>query len=142
MDNVKNGETVKLEFEGRLKDGRVLGRSGEETPLEFTIGAGNVPRELNEAVKDMRPGDVKEIEISGEKIFGVHDQALVFDVDKEKISSVREPRVGSRIRIQSKDGKGYEARIVDISDTKIKLDANHFLAGKDAVFKIKMLSRG
>jgi peptidylprolyl isomerase len=47
--------------------------------------------------------------------------------------------VGKRLKIQQKHGKSTIVRVTDFSNSKVTLDANHPLAGKNLIFDIKLI---
>ena len=53
MTEVKNGDTVRLHYTGRLPDGTQFGTSEGRAPIEFTVGAGQVITGLETEVDGM-----------------------------------------------------------------------------------------
>jgi peptidylprolyl isomerase len=47
---------------------------------------------------------------------------------------------GAKVGLMHKSGQPMQAVIADITGEKVVLDFNHFLAGKDLVFKVKIVS--
>ena len=59
MAQVKNGDTVKVHYHGKLRSGETFDSSDGREPLEFTVGSGQVIKGFDEGVKGMQVGDKK-----------------------------------------------------------------------------------
>ena len=70
MQQVKNGDTIKIHYKGRLDDGTVFDSSEGREPLEFTVGAGQVIPGFDAGVRDMNVGDKKTIHIPSVEAYG------------------------------------------------------------------------
>ncbi|MGD9347018.1 MAG: peptidylprolyl isomerase [Candidatus Aminicenantes bacterium] len=137
--SVKKGDTVKIHYTGRIKDGNVIDSSLEREPLEFEIGSGSVIAGVDKAMTGMKPGEKKEVTVSPEDAYGEHDQNLLIDVPKEKIPEDIDPKVGMQLQLINTSGQALPALITEVRDESIKLDANHPFAGKELVFDIELL---
>jgi peptidylprolyl isomerase len=137
--SVKKGDTVKIHYTGRIKDGPVFDSSVERDPLEFEIGSGSIIKGLEKAVVGMKPGEKKEISVPPEEGYGDLDQKLLFDMPKEKIPADIKPEVGMRLQLVNSKGQTIPVLITEIKDESIKIDANHPLAGKELIFNIELL---
>ncbi|HYH85371.1 MAG TPA: FKBP-type peptidyl-prolyl cis-trans isomerase, partial [Pyrinomonadaceae bacterium] len=67
---VKNGDHVRVHYTGRLANGQVFDSSRDGEPLEFTVGAGEVIPGFDEALRGMRVGESKTVEIESEDAYG------------------------------------------------------------------------
>jgi peptidylprolyl isomerase len=64
----------------------------------------------------------------------------VFKVHKQKLSEIKEPKIGAKYRIKEKNnGNSYNGRITKIDGNEVTLDANHILAGKDINYEIELI---
>lgn len=59
MRQVKNGDTVKVHYHGRLTDGTTFDSSEGREPLEFEVGSGMVIKGFDDGVMGMKVGDKK-----------------------------------------------------------------------------------
>ncbi len=102
---VKEGDHVKVEYTGKLKDGTIFDSSIEELakksefydenrdyePLVFTIGAGKVIPGFEKGVKGMEVGEEKKIEIPPEEAYGeegdhpLAGETLIFEIEVKEI---------------------------------------------------------
>src|SRR6266481_563205 len=70
MRPAKQGDTVRVHYRGKLRDGSMFDASFDREPVQFTIGKGQVIPGFEEAVVGMNPGDSKTTELPVEKAFG------------------------------------------------------------------------
>ena len=61
MQQAKNGDTVKVNYTGKLKDGTIFDASASRGPLQFIIGDGQIIPGFDQAVIGMNVGDKKNI---------------------------------------------------------------------------------
>ena len=60
MQQVKNGDTVKVHYHGKLTDGTTFDSSESRQPLEFEVGSGKVIKGFDEGVQGMTVGEKKQ----------------------------------------------------------------------------------
>jgi len=139
MLKAKQGDTVKINYTGRLADGRVFGSSDGREPLTFTIGRQEVMPKIEDAVIDMGPGESKQIQISPEDGYGRHKTELVREVERTRLPPEMDPRVGARLKAFSPTNQEFVFTVTGVTETTVTLDANHPLAGKTLTFDIKLI---
>ena len=139
MAQAKQGDTVKVHYTGKLKDGTVFDCSLERQPLEMTIGSGKIIPGVEEAVEGMSPGESKTVEISPKKGYGDHREEMVQQIDKGQFPENTEPQVGQQFQVQRQDGQPMVFTVVETQDDTVTVDANHPLAGKDLVFELELV---
>ncbi len=139
MAQAKNGDTVKVHYTGKLEDGTVFDSSLDRDPVEFTIGEGDLISGFERAVMGMESGDSKTITIPAEQGYGAHHEELVTEVEKDQFPPDIEAKVGQQLQLQSQDGRQMIVTVTEVSDSSVKLDANHPLAGKDLTFDLQLV---
>ena len=138
MTQANTGNTVRVHYTGQLADGRQFDSSEGRDPLEFEIGAQQVIPGFEQAVVGMEPGDSKQVTIPPEKAYGPYQENLVFQVGREQIPPDMELSVGQQLQLR--DGEQVMgARVTQLSQEQVTLDANHPLAGQDLVFDIELV---
>ena len=70
MSQVKNNDTVKIHYTGKLEDGQVFDSSIEREPIEFTIGGGQIIPGLEKGLIDMEVNEKKTIQIPQTEAYG------------------------------------------------------------------------
>ena len=141
MSSVKKGDTIKVEYIGRLKDGTVFDSSEKhDEPLEFTVGDGKIIEGFDKEVVGMEIGQEKEITISPEKGYGPHNPDLVRDIPRKIFPEDRELKPGMVFVMAIQNGKKIPVRITGVEGKIVTVDLNSPLAGKTLLFTIKIVN--
>ena len=136
----KNGDTVQVNYTGKLADGTVFDSSQGRDPLEFTLGRGDMIPGFEKEVLGMKVGDKKTFTIPSDEAYGPHLDNLVIEVSRDRLPGNVTPEVGMQLVMSAPDGKTIPATITKVTDnTSVTLDANHPLAGKDLTFDIELV---
>lgn len=138
-EQVKNGDTVRVRYEGRFDDGQVFDSSEGREPLEFEVGAGEVIPGFDEAVRGMSVGDKKTVEIEPENAYGERREQLVAQMERESMQVDSEPREGMSLLMQLPDGQQLPVTVTEVTDSHVTLDANHPLAGRKLTFDLELV---
>lgn len=141
-EKIKKGDVVKIDYEGKLEDGKVFDSSkkeGQSNPIEFEVGAGKVIPGFDEAVEGMEKGETKEFTIPSEKAYGKRVEELKKEFPKSALQTDTEPEKGMVLMLQSPEGQQFPAQICDVGEETITLDLNHPLAGQDLSFNIEVV---
>lgn len=134
MTTVKEGDTIKIRYIGRLEDGSVFDSSENRPPLEFTVGEGEVVQGLELGVIGMTPGETKTITIPAEQGYGPYMKERVFEMDRKKIPGNFDIAVGMRLQMYRADGMPMSVTVAGVSENTLTMDSNHQLAGKTMIF--------
>jgi peptidylprolyl isomerase len=138
MAQAKTGDTVKVHYTGKLDDGTVFDSSEGREPLEFKIGEGGLIPDFEQAVVGMKPGDSKTIQIASENAYGPYHEEMVIDIERKELPEDLEPKVDQKLQVQQKEGEEFVVTVTEVTETSVKLDGNHPLAGKDLTFDIEL----
>ena len=143
-----SGDTVEVDYIGAFENGTLFDTSieGEAkkgglplrpsySPLEFTVGAGQMIEGFDAAVVGMKEGQQKTVTLPPEKAYGGWSQENVVEVPVANIQGTGELKVGGVLS----GPNGMRGKIVKIEGGKATVDFNHDLAGKTLVFTIKMV---
>ncbi|ASZ14282.1 peptidylprolyl isomerase [Chitinophaga sp. MD30] len=139
MQAVKNGDTVKVHYHGRLTNGTTFDSSEGRQPLEFKVGAGMVIKGFDNGVLDMKPGDKKTVHIPVVEAYGPKNEELIMDFPKANLPEDLKPEIGMELQMSNPQGNVFPVKVVAVKDEFITLDANHALAGEDLVFDIELV---
>ena len=140
MDAVKEGLKVKILFEAKLENGKTVLKTEEESPLELTVGEGTIPKSLDAALVDMKIGESKTMTLEPSEAFGPVVDDFIIDLPKDGFDAETELESGSKVSINSPEGKNFIGTIVEVKDDKVKADFNHPLAGRSLVFTVTIVS--
>lgn len=140
MAQAKQGDTVQVNYTGKLQDGTVFDTSYNRRPLQFTLGKGQLIEGFEQAVAGMNTGEKKTVVIPAEKAYGPRREESVVAMERKNLPLDTSPQVGQRLEITQADNKTVLVTVTDISETSITLDANHPLAGKELTFDIELVT--
>jgi peptidylprolyl isomerase len=133
------GDTVAVHYTGRLGNGTVFGSSVGGEPLRFVLGQGSVIVGFEQAILGMRVGESKTVVIPAADAYGPHLDELVVTKSWAELPPDWEPKLGDRLPVTQPNGQVLTARVVEITESGVTLDANHPLAGKDLTFDIELV---
>lgn len=139
MSQVKNGDTVKVHYTGKLNDGEVFDSSEGRDPLEFVVGSGNIIQGFDTAVVGMTTGDRKTIQVTPDQGYGERDEKLVAEIERSHVPDTVDLQVGAAMQVKHANGQVMNVTIADLTDEHVTLDANHPLAGKTLTFDIEVV---
>ena len=128
MVQAKEGDTVRVQYTGKLEDGTVFDSSDESSPLEFTIGSGQIIPGFEQAIVGMEPGETKTATIRPEEAYG-----------QRQFPEDIEPEPGQHLQVQQPDGRAAIVTVSEVSESAVTLDANHPLAGQPLTFEIRLV---
>jgi len=138
MPQAKLGDKVKVHYTGKLEDGSVFDDSLKREPLEFKIGEKQLLEDFEQAVIGMKAGEWKTIKIPADRAYGQPRQEMFMALDRGQMPKDLKLSVGQQLQISQDDNMPLIATVNEINETKVVLDANHPLAGKDLVFDITL----
>lgn len=139
MTQAKNGDTVRVNYTGRLSDGTVFDSTDNREPLQFKLGEDRLITGFEEAVMGMAPGESKTVELPPEEAYGQRRDEMVVEIDRGNIPAEMDPKVGQRLQLQRRDGQPVEATVTQVTASNVTVDANHPLAGCRLTFDIELL---
>jgi len=139
MSTAKQGKSVKVHYHGTLNDGTVFDSTYEESPMDFTIGDGEIIPGFEEAVEGMDEGEKKSITVEPDKAYGEYNEKGVVQVPRENLPEDIQPEMGMMLQLNTPEDQVVYVTITDMDEENVTLDANHPLAGKTLNFDIELL---
>lgn len=133
------GDTVAVDYEGRLEDGTVFDSSADRAPLLFTIGAGDVLPLFEQAVIGLNVGESVTVTIPPEDAYGVYyeegRQMVPVDVFGEG-----EPPIGGEFSVKVDEETDLTGRVIGLTEDLVNVivDFNHPLAGHALTYEITL----
>ncbi len=142
MTQVKDGDTVRIHYTGRLADGTQFDSSEGRDPLEFRLGSGNIIPGLEAGIAGMKVGDKATVEIAAADAYGPYHAEGVREVPRSSIPGSEQIEVGAKLKGTAPDGQEMMLVVSAVGDDTVTIDANHPLAGKDLVFDVELVGIG
>lgn len=139
MSIVKEKDTVKVHYTGKLEDGQVFDSSLQREPLEFTLGQGQLIPGFENGVLNMKVNEKKTITIPKDEAYGEVNNELFQQVGKDQLPEDIKPEVGMTLATRNPDGTERPLVVTEVKDDHIVVDANHPLAGKDLTFDLEVV---
>ena len=141
MAVVEQGNTIKVNYVGRLDDGTVFDSSDGKEPLQFKSGANQVIPGFDKEILGMQLNQEKDIKIPVADAYGKLRPELRIEVPIEPFvkSQKMDPKPGMIVTLKDKNGSMMNAIIKEINVPNMILDFNHPLAGQNLNFHIKVV---
>ena len=138
-ETVRDGKFVELTYKVTdRKSGHVLTRV--EFPLGYVHGHNEIlAPSVHMKLEGKSAGDVVEVPIDGNRIFGPRDESLVVT---DRIENVPEEyrQVGTSILMENDKGQTRSFLVTRMDDETLTVDGNNPLCGREVVFKLEILS--
>ncbi len=138
-ETIQDGKFVELTYKVTdKKSGHVLTRV--EFPLGYVHGhneilAPSVHREL----EGKSAGDMIEVPIDGNQIFGPRDESLVFTDSLENVPEEYR-QIGASILMEGDKGQTRSFLVTQMDDARLTVDGNNPLCGRAVVFTLEILT--
>ena len=136
---IQGGKLVELTY--KVTDGK----SGQvltcvEFPLGYVHGYNEIlAPSVHKELEGKSAGDVIEVPIDGNRIFGARDESLVFT---DRIENVPEEyrQVGTAILMENDRGQTRSFLVTHLDDETLTVDGNNPLCGRQVVFTLEILT--
>ncbi|WP_026709098.1 FKBP-type peptidyl-prolyl cis-trans isomerase [Flavobacterium frigidarium] len=139
MTQVKENNTVKVHYTGKLADGQVFDTSEGKEPLAFTLGEGRLIPGFEKGLIDMKLNEKKTINITKDDAYGDPREDLIIEVPKTELPQEMTPEVGMGLVSRTPEGQEMNLLVVEVREESVVLDGNHPLAGKDLIFDLEVV---
>lgn len=139
MQQVKNGDTIKVHYHGRLTNGETFDSSDGREPLEFEVGSGMVIKGFDEGVMGMKIGDKKTVIIPVEEAYGPKNEEMIIEFPKDRFPDDMKAEIGMPLTMSDGSGQNFQVVVKEVKDETVVLDANHPLAGEGLTFDLELV---
>ena len=139
QDIIQDNKFVELNYKVvDIKTGDIL--TTVEFPIAYVHGVSEaLSPEVTAELKGQSVGDIIEVPIDCDQLYGPRDETLVFT---DHIDNVPEEyrEVGMTITMESEKGDPKNFIVTKITDKSLTVDGNNPLCGRDVVFKLEVLT--
>jgi peptidylprolyl isomerase len=129
------GDTVLVHYTGTLDNGEVFDSSSGREPLRFTLGAGSMIPEFEQAIIGMNRGEEKTFTILSDNAYG----PKTLELKKDSISVQEELQVGQQLRMVTEEGRVMEGTVTAVGDDMAIVTNTHPLAGENLTFAVHLV---
>ena len=135
---IRDGKFVELTYKVTdRKSGRVL--TCVEFPLGYVHGHNEIlAPSVHKELEGKSAGDVIEVPIDGNRIFGPRDESLVFTDDLENVPEEYR-QVGTSILMENEEGRTRTFLVTEVSGDTLTVDGNNPLSGREVLFTLEIL---
>ena len=133
------GDTIAVNYTGRMENGEIFDSTKDRMPVKFTVGLGSLIRGFERAVIGMTVGEKKTIVIAPEDAYGPRREEMLVDPPRGNVPADVDLAIGAVVILGDRDGNTMPATIVLIEAETVRVDLNHCMAGKTLVFDIEIL---
>jgi FKBP-type peptidyl-prolyl cis-trans isomerase SlyD len=136
---IRDGKFVELTYKVTdRKLGHVLTRV--EFPLGYVHGHNEIlAPSVHMELEGKSAGDVIEVTIDGNQIFGPRDESLVFSDSLENVPEEYR-QVGTSILMENDKGQTRSFLVTHMDDERLTVDGNNPLRGREVVFTLEILT--
>jgi FKBP-type peptidyl-prolyl cis-trans isomerase SlyD len=120
-------------------DDEVVDSSEEDGPIEFLQGHGNIIPGLEAHLGGLAVGESLQVTVAAKDGYGEFDPEQVVDVPLDEFPEEICVEPGVELEMQDQDGDTLFARILSVGKSRVKLDFNHPLAGKELTFDVTVV---
>ncbi|MDH5204934.1 MAG: hypothetical protein OEY75_04075 [Hylemonella sp.] len=138
-ETIQDGKYVELTY--KVTDKRT---KHVLTTVEFPLGYVHGHNEIlspsvHEVLAGKAVGDVIEVPLDGNQIFGPRDESLVFT---DHIENVPEEyrKIGCSILMENDSGQTRSFVVTGMDDEKLTVDGNNPLCGREVIFTLEILA--
>jgi len=143
---IEKNKMVTLMYELRESDqqGRIIETLDESKPLSFVYGTGRLLPVFESNIDSLSAGDPFKFALSSEMAYGekredmiVNVPISVFETDGKLNEDICQ--VGFEVPMMDTDGNPLNGIVNEITDTYVRMDFNHPMAGQDLYFSGKII---
>lgn len=138
-ETIQDGKFVELTYKVTdRKSGHVL--TCVEFPLGYVHGHNEIlAPSVHKELEGKSVGDVIEVPIDGNRIFGARDESLVFT---DRIENVPEEyrQIGTSILMENDKGQTRSFIVTRMDSETLTVDGNNPLCGREVVFRLEILT--
>lgn len=150
---VETGDTVTVEYTGRLEDGTVFDTTDNDVaeeagladddergfdPLTVDVGSGELIDGFEDALIGLEPGEETSATIPPEQAYGERSEDAVREYEREEFDRLVDgetPETGDVLQTP----EGHMAEITEVTESSVRVDFNHRLAGETLNFDIEVV---
>lgn len=143
---IEKNKMVSLIYELRESgaEGRIIEALDEKRPLTFIYGTGRLLPLFESNIDSLDNGDAFSFKLESAMAYGERREDMIIDVPVsvfETDGKINEDicRVGNEVPMMDTEGNPLTGIINEITDTHVKMDFNHPMAGLDLFFTGKII---
>ncbi len=142
--NIGKNKVVELCYELTV-DGEIVDKTTKEKPLDYIHGTGSLLEKFEKNVEGLEPGGKFSFTITPAEGYGEVDPDRIIDLPKEAFAvngQIREDLLVPGTTIPMVNGRGgiVPGKVIEVSESSVKMDLNSPMAGKTLNFTGEIVS--
>jgi FKBP-type peptidyl-prolyl cis-trans isomerase 2 len=137
---IARGMSVQIEYELRVKGGRIIESSQRSGPLKYVHGDGKMLASLERRLEGLSPGDERTGQIPAEEAFGKEESLPVKEMARRDFPASVKLSEGAIFEAKSATGEPVHFKIIAVAGDTVRTRLLHPLVGRDLEFRVKVLS--
>jgi FKBP-type peptidyl-prolyl cis-trans isomerase SlpA len=136
MIEIGPNTSISLNFALKLESGEIVDSNLGADPVNCSVGDGNLLPGFEKALFGLKAGQKADLHISAEQGFGAYREENLQVFDRDQFAD--ELEVGSVVSFADAARGELPGVIVAIKNSRVEVDFNHPLAGRDLVFQVEI----
>ena len=142
--NIGKNKVVELCYELTV-DGEIVDKTTKEKPLDYIHGTGSLLEKFEKNVEGLEPGGKFSFTLTPAEGYGEVDPDRIIDLPKEAFAvngQIREDLLVPGTTIPMVNGRGgiVPGKVIEVSESSVKMDLNSPMAGKTLNFAGEIVS--
>jgi FKBP-type peptidyl-prolyl cis-trans isomerase 2 len=138
MDFVQANDIVVIDYSIKYMTGKVFDSTQKTGPQHIQLGKNRYCTGFENAILGMAIGTNKLVTIKAKDMFGERNNDLLITVPNHHVPAHINKKMGQKVEIDIDDKQTLKARIYELGDDYICLDANKEQAGQDFLVSITL----
>jgi FKBP-type peptidyl-prolyl cis-trans isomerase SlyD len=136
----QNVVTIAYELRDGGPSGELMERMDVNWPFKFLFGTGKLLPAFEEQLRGLSEDDTFEFVLKSEEAYGKVEAGNIIDVPMKafEVDGVIPPNLiveNTFVSLVDDTGESHQGKILSYTDTHVKVDFNHAMAGKQLHFK-------
>jgi FKBP-type peptidyl-prolyl cis-trans isomerase SlyD len=134
---IEDDKVVGIHYTLTDNDGNTIDSSQGRDPLYYLHGYGHLVPGLEDELEGKALKEQFNVKVLPEDGYGEYNKELVYEIARDKFPDPKNVEVGMTFTSKTKEGD-INLNVIGVEDEKVKLDANHPLAGKELNFEVEI----
>lgn len=141
MKTATSGNDVKLHYIVTIDNGTEFENTHNASPLNISIGKGQILKNVEDAIIGMSVGETKKVELTPKQAFGERREDSLSTFPRNIF-----PNNGNNLKLnetivgrKGPEGPPILATVNSFTEAEVILDMNHPLAGKNVSYEIELV---
>ena len=139
MRSVQANDRILIQYRVLDAAGKVL-EDSRQTPVEITIGEGNLPYIVESTLLGRKVKEHICIEITAsDEAFGAFDQTKIQPLPSSQFEGFGAVEPGMLLEFSLPDGEGVAGCVTEVAESEITVDFNHPLIGRNCIYEMDLV---